>query len=135
MIRYFAAAAFALAVLIAIPPALSTAEAGEAAVRVHRAAPAARFQPRPRFAHRFHRTHRYGHRGYRHRRIVGLYGPAVINRYGAIEQLEENDIVAAIPEEPVRPVIHRLGTSGDCHVQQVRVPGSYGRTTVNLWRC
>lgn len=135
MIRFLAAAAFALAVLIATPPALSPAEAGEAAVRVHRAAPAVRFQQRPRFSHRFQRTHRFGHRGYRHRRIVGLYGPAVINRYGAIEQPEENDIVAAIPEEPVRPVIHRLGTSGDCHVQQVRVPGSHGRTTVNLWRC
>jgi hypothetical protein len=139
MIRYLAASAFALACLIAAPTALSTAGATEANVRVHRAAPAARYQPRPRFSHRFQRPHRHGHRGFRKRRIVGiapLYGPAVINRYGAIENLPaENEILNSIPQEPVRPVIHRLGTRGDCHVEQVRVPGTYGRTTVNLWRC
>jgi hypothetical protein len=31
--------------------------------------------------------------------------------------------------------VYRLGETGSCDRQQLNVPGSKGRTTVNVWRC
>jgi hypothetical protein len=85
------------------------------------------------------RTHRYGWRHrHHHHRFAGLpvlSGPAVIYQNGEIELPTDNDITGALPQTSVRPVIYRVGTSGACNAQPVNVPGQYGRTTVNVWRC
>ncbi|HMN51034.1 MAG: hypothetical protein KF794_11585 [Xanthobacteraceae bacterium] len=79
------------------------------------------------------------HPGWQHRprRQTGfpiLRGPAVIYQNGEIGLPDEReDVTAAIPT--AQPVVHRVGDTGQCNVQQVRVPGSQGRTTVNIWRC
>lgn len=85
--------------------------------------------------HRGGHHHHHHHR--RHRHFTGLpvlAGPAVIYQNGAIE-IPDEEPVAAIPQVPVQPVVYRVGSSGACDVQQVRVRGEAGRTTVNIWRC
>lgn len=81
------------------------------------------------------RTHRHGWR-HRHHRFAGLpllTGPAVIYQNGEIGFENGGDITTSVPA--AQPVVYRLGETGNCNVQQVRVPGSQGRTTVNIWRC
>jgi hypothetical protein len=79
--------------------------------------------------HHWHRRHRY------FQPLPALAGPVVIYQNGEIGIPPEEEFTGAIPQVPVQPVIHRLGVSGACGLQRVNVPGSHGRTTVNIWRC
>lgn len=82
------------------------------------------------------RQHRHGwrHRHHRYGGLPVLRGPAVIYQNGEIGYPDDReDITATVPA--AQPVVHRVGDTGQCNVQQVRVPGSQGRTTVNIWRC
>lgn len=84
-----------------------------------------------------HHRHHIRHRHHRHRffqPLPILTGPAVIYRNGDID-IPEEEITGAIEPPVAAPVIHRLGETGDCNLQQVNVRGSRGRTTVNIWRC
>lgn len=89
------------------------------------------------FAPRHHRHH--AHRRHHRHRIFQplpiLAGPAVIYRNGDIEIPPEHEITGAVEPPVAEPVVYRLGESGGCDLQQVNVPGSHGRTTVNIWRC
>lgn len=95
-----------------------------------------RFPVVPR-SHTF--THRGHHAGHHHRGHAGFFpalrGPAVIYRNGEIGIPPESGITAAVPLPVAEPVIHRIGETGGCGLQQLDVPGHRGRTTVNVWRC
>ncbi len=81
------------------------------------------------------------HHGWHHRRrfqpLPALAGPMVIYQNGEIGIPPQEEFTGSIPrvQIPVQPVVHRIGETGACNVQQVNVPGSVGRTTVNIWRC
>jgi hypothetical protein len=96
-----------------------------------------RFPVTPRnhsFVNRNHRHH--AHRRHRYfQPLPALAGPAVIYQNGEIGIPPEEEYTASIPQRLVHPVIHRLGVSGGCDLQRTNVPGSHGRTTVNIWRC
>lgn len=64
----------------------------------------------------------------------GLRGPAVIYQNGEIGIPPEQQYTAAVPVV-ANPVVYRVGQTGSCGLQQVNVPGSSGRTSVNIWRC
>lgn len=94
-----------------------------------------RFPVMPRshvFSHHRHR-HPGWHRHHRRAQYLPVFrGPAVIYQNGEIGIPPENPA----PPLPVAwPVVHRLGETGGCDLQQLDVPGSRGRTTVNVWRC
>lgn len=96
-----------------------------------------RFSVQPR-SHVFQsQRQRYGRYANRAHFYPGLRGPAVIYRNGEIGLLPEQEYTASLPAVPVvaHPVVYRLGQTGGCEVQQVHVPGSRGRTAVNIWRC
>jgi hypothetical protein len=82
-----------------------------------------------------HRHHwRYANRAHFY---PGLRGPAVIYQNGEIGIPPEQQYTASLPAAPVvaNPVVYRVGQTGSCGLQQVSVPGSNGRTSVNIWRC
>lgn len=105
-----------------------------------RTPPAYRLPVTPRshaFAYRYHRHHVH-RRHYRYRffpPLPVLAGPAVIYRNGDVEIPPEHEITGSIAPPVAEPVVHVLGESGGCDLQQVNVPGGLGRTTVNIWRC
>jgi hypothetical protein len=80
--------------------------------------------------------HRHGWR-HRHRTqfLPVLAGPAVIYQNGDIEIPPANELTASVPPPVAQPAVYRAGETGGCGLQQVGVPGSHGRTTVNVWRC
>lgn len=74
----------------------------------------------------------YRQRNRRAQFLPRLTGPAIVYQNGEI----------GIPPDPAyeppmiaHPVVHRIGSTGGCDVQHVQVPGSRGRTSVNIWRC
>ncbi|HRF09941.1 MAG TPA: hypothetical protein PL193_15030 [Xanthobacteraceae bacterium] len=81
--------------------------------------------------------HHAGHHHRRHRAALfpGLRGPAVVYQNGEIGIPPEANETAAMPLPVAQPVIHRIGETGGCGLQQLDVPGHRGRTTVNVWRC
>lgn len=97
-----------------------------------------RFPVTPRNYSFANRHHRYN---WRHPRrfqpLPALAGPMVIYQNGEIGIPPQEEFTGSIPQVriPVQPVVHRIGETGACNVQQVNVPGSLGRTTVNIWRC
>lgn len=97
-----------------------------------------RFPVMPR-SHAFNYGRQRHHTGHHHRRharfLPALRGPAVIYQNGEIGIPPESDMTAALPVPVAQPVIHRIGETGGCGLQQLDVPGSRGRTTVNVWRC
>lgn len=97
-----------------------------------------RFPVVPR-SHTFTHRRPHQHAGHHHRRharfFPALRGPAVIYQNGEIGILPESGVTAAIPLPVAQPVIHRIGETGGCGLQQLDVPGHRGRTTVNVWRC
>ena len=96
-----------------------------------------RFSVQPK-SHVFYYNRRH-HPGWRHRHrkqyLPVLAGPAVIYQNGDIGVPPEEEFTASVPAPLVQPVVYRRGDSGACGVQQVNVPGSHGRTNVNIWRC
>jgi hypothetical protein len=97
-----------------------------------------RFPVTPRNYSVANRYHRYGWR--HHRRfqpLPALAGPMVIYQNGEIGIPPHEEFTGSIPNAPIsaQPVVHRVGETGACDVQQVNVPGSLGRTTINIWRC
>jgi hypothetical protein len=98
-----------------------------------------RFSVQPRshvfgYNQQHHRHHwRYANRAHFY---PGLRGPAVIYQNGEIG-IPPEDYTASVPAAPViaTPVVYRIGQTGSCDVQQVHVPGSKGRTAINIWRC
>lgn len=81
---------------------------------------------------------RQQHPGWRHRHHRALFlprlaGPAVLYQNGEIGIPPEAP--SAIPATPVQPVVYRIGETGSCNRQQVNVPSSSGRSSVNIWRC
>jgi hypothetical protein len=97
-----------------------------------------RFPVMPR-SHAFNYNRQRHHAGHRHRRharfFPALRGPAVVYQNGEIGIPPESGITAAMPLPIAQPVIHRIGETGGCGLQQLDVPGHRGRTTVNVWRC
>lgn len=96
-----------------------------------------RFSVQPK-SHVFAYNRQRHHNAWRHRHrtqfLPVLAGPAVIHQNGDIEIPPAQELTASVP--PVtNPVVYRLGETGGCGLQQVGVPGSNGRTTVNIWRC
>ena len=85
----------------------------------------------------YNRQHHHGWRHRHHRRqfLPLLAGPAIIYQNGDIGVPPA--YTGSIPAVPTvaTPVVYRLGQNGGCGRQQVNVPGSQGRTTVNIWRC
>lgn len=96
-----------------------------------------RFLVQPR-SHVFSYNRRHNH-GWRHlhRRqfLSGFAGPLVIYQNGDIGVPPDEDYTASIPAPAAQPVVYRLGETGGCGREQVNVPGSKGRATVNVWRC
>jgi hypothetical protein len=97
-----------------------------------------RFSVQPKshvFAYNRHRHHH----GWRHRHrahaLPVLAGPAVIYQNGDIGIPPEDEYTASVPAPAAQPVVYRLGEIAGCGLQQVSVPGSKGRTSVNIWRC
>lgn len=80
------------------------------------------------------RTHNW-HRRHHARLLPGLRGPAVIHRNGEIEFPPEQALLPPAVPTVATPVVYRFGESSGCNREQVAVPGSKGRTTVNIWRC
>jgi len=97
-----------------------------------------RFSVQPRshvfFYNRNRHHHAWRHRHHRRQVLPVLAGPAVIYQNGEIG-IPPQIITGSIPAPSVQPVIYRLGSTGGCDRQQVHVPGSKGRTAVNVWRC
>lgn len=97
-----------------------------------------RFSVQPK-SHVFAYNRQRHHHGWRHRHrtqfLPVLAGPAVIYQNGDIEIPRAEELTASVPTPVARPVVYRLGETGGCGLQQVGVPGSQGRTTVNIWRC
>lgn len=97
-----------------------------------------RFPVTPRNYSYANRHHRYG---WRHPRrfqpLPALAGPMVIYQNGEIGIPPQEEFTGSVPQVhiPLQPVVHRIGETGACDVQLVNVPGSMGRTTVNIWRC
>jgi hypothetical protein len=96
-----------------------------------------RFSVQPRshvfsYNRRPHHHHGWHHRHRRH--IAGFYGPAVIYQNGEIG-VPPPEFTGTVPAPAAQPVVYRLGETGSCNRQQLNVPGSKGRTTVNVWRC
>ena len=85
----------------------------------------------------YNRRPHHGWRHHHHRRqfLSGFHGPIVIYQNGDIGILPEQDYVGSVPGPVAQPVVYRLGQSSGCDRQQVSVPGSKGRTTVNIGRC
>lgn len=81
----------------------------------------------------FNNARRHHHR--RAQFFPGFRGPAVIYQNGEIGIPPENDVTASVPLPAVQPVVYRLGETGGCALQQQNVPGTHGRTIVNIWRC
>jgi hypothetical protein len=95
-----------------------------------------RFSVQPR-SHVFfynRQRHRWHHR-HRKQFLPVLAGPAVIYQNGDIGIPPEEEYTASVPVPVVQPVVYRIGETGGCGVQRVNVPGSRGRTNVNIWRC
>jgi hypothetical protein len=85
----------------------------------------------------YNRTRHPGwHRHRHHRRafLPAFAGPAVIYQNGEIGIPPEHD-VDTLPAPAAQPVVYRIGETGGCGLQRLQVPGSHGRTTVNVWRC
>jgi len=97
-----------------------------------------RFSVQPRshvfFYNRDRHHHAWRHRYHHRQALPVLAGPAVIYQNGEIG-IPPQIITGSIPAPSVQPVIYRLGSMGGCDRQQVHVPGSKGRTAVNVWRC
>jgi len=97
-----------------------------------------RFSVQPK-SHVFAYNQQRHPQGWRHRHrtqfLPVLAGPAVIYQNGDIEIPPANQFASSIPAPLAQPVLHRVGETGGCGLQQVGVPGSQGRTTVNIWRC
>jgi hypothetical protein len=98
-----------------------------------------RFSVLPKSHVFFYNRHRH-HHGWRHRHhrrqyLPVLAGPAVIYQNGDIGVPPA--YTGSVPSVPVvaTPVVYRIGEPSGCGRQQVSVPGSQGRTTVNIWRC
>ncbi len=97
-----------------------------------------RFSVLPKSHVFFYNRHRHRH-GWRHRHhrqfLPVLAGPAVIYQNGDVGiPPAYTGSVPAVPTVAT-PVVYRLGQNGGCDRQQVNVPGSHGRTAVNIWRC
>lgn len=126
---------------IAIALALSTATFSSAAAQV----PNLQFQtplnyrfsvmPRSHVFSYNRRPHGWHHRRHHARFLPGLRGPAVIHRNGEIEFPPEQTVSLPAVPTVATPVVYRFGESGGCAREQIAVPGSRGRTTVNIWRC
>jgi hypothetical protein len=99
-----------------------------------------RFSVQPR-SHVFSYNRQHRHRHWRHANRTHFYpalrGPAVIFQNGEIGIPPEPEYTATVPAVPTvaTPVVYRLGETSACDVQRVHVPGSRGRTAVNIWRC
>ncbi len=97
-----------------------------------------RFPVQPR-SHVFssHRRHHHHGRHHRHRAqlLPVLAGPAVIYRNGDIGIPPAADSTFTSTAPAAQPVVYSLGETGGCGLEQIGVPGSHGRTTVNIWRC
>ncbi len=98
-----------------------------------------RFPVTPRsHAFSYNRPRHPGWHHRRHRRAVylpALRGPAVIYQNGEIGVPPQQAITSSISASAAQPVVHRIGETGGCGLQQVDVPGSHSRTLVNVWRC
>ena len=137
MKRVTAAIAIALAALSFTPASIAPAAAQ--ALNLQFQTPLNyRFSVLPKshvFAYNRHRPHR----GWRHRHraqvLPVLAGPAVIYQNGDIGLPPEEEYTASVPGPVAQPVVYRLGETAGCGLQQVSVPGSKGRTSVNVWRC
>ncbi len=84
----------------------------------------------------YNRNRHHAHRHHRRAQSLPLLrGPAIIYRNGDIGIPPER--VVTEPAVPViaHPVVHRIGDTGGCEVEHLKVRGSQGHTTVNVWRC
>lgn len=96
-----------------------------------------RFSVQPR-SHVFSYNRRHHHHGWRHhhhgRLLTGFRGPTVIYQNGEIGIPEQAITPPAVPTV-AHPVVYRIGQTGGCARQQIEVPGSRGKTIVNVWHC
>lgn len=127
-----------LAVVASILALAATGAAAQTTSLQFRAPLHYRFPVMPR-SHAFHYARRHHHAGHRHRRHARFYpalrGPAVVYQNGEIGIPPEPAVARAVPAPVAHPVIHRIGETGGCGLQQLDVAGSRGRTTINVWRC
>lgn len=86
------------------------------------------------FQYNRHRHHAWRYRGGRIAGLPVLRGPAVIYESGEIG-VPPPAAVIPTPAPGVQPVVYRIGERGGCGREQLQVPGSNGRTTINVWRC
>jgi len=136
MKRVTAAIAIALAALSFTPMSFTPAEAQVPNLQFQTPLNY-RFSVQPK-SHVFAYNRRH-HHGWRHRHrahvLPIITGPAVIYQNGDIGIPPEDEYTASVPAPVAQPVVYRLGETSGCGVQQVNVPGSKGRTSVNVWRC
>jgi hypothetical protein len=81
------------------------------------------------------RPHHHWHHRHHARFYPAMRGPAVIYQNGEIGIPPEQAVTPPAVSVVATPVVYRIGETGGCGRQQLTVPGSKGRTTINVWRC